>query len=165
MTQPQHSMPSPDGIFDTLGAYQRSAGLKAAIQIDLFTPIAEGANTAAAIAQRLGVAERGVRILSDYMTIMGLLTKTGDRYALAPDAAAFLTKKSPAYIGGAIDFIVSPHLFQNFDRLGDTIRRGGVAADANTVAGEEQEIWVDFARAMAPMMAMPARAIADILQV
>ena len=87
MTQPtQQSMPTPDRIFDAIGAYQRSAALKAAIQIDLFTPIADGADTAAAIAQRLAVPERGVRILADYMTISGMLTKSGDRYRLAPDA-------------------------------------------------------------------------------
>jgi ubiquinone/menaquinone biosynthesis C-methylase UbiE len=163
-TQPQ-SMPTPDRIFDLIGAYQRSAAVKAAIHLDLFTPIAEGAETAAAIAQRLGVPERGIRILSDYLTISGLLTKSGDRYRLAPDAAAFLSKKSPAYLGSVVDFMGSPHLHRNFDRLADTIRRGAVSAEANTVAGEEQELWVDFARAMAPMMALPARAIADVLQV
>ena len=52
--------PSPEVIFDTLFAYQRSAALKAALDIDLFSAIDEGANTAAAAAGRCGAAERGV---------------------------------------------------------------------------------------------------------
>ena len=41
------AMPSPERIFDTLQAYQRTAALKAGIELDLFTTIADGADTAA----------------------------------------------------------------------------------------------------------------------
>jgi ubiquinone/menaquinone biosynthesis C-methylase UbiE len=148
-----------------LNAYQRTAALKAAIELDLFTPIGDGADTVPAIAQRCNAPERGIRILCDYMTIGGVLNKTGDRYQLSPDAAAFLTRKSPAYLGGIIGFMASPLLTQNFDHLAETIRTGRVPERSNTVAGEEQEIWVEFARAMMPMLTPAAHAIADVLQI
>jgi hypothetical protein len=42
-----------------------------------------------------------MRILCDFLAIHGWLTKQGDQYSLAPDAAFFLDKHSPAYIGTA----------------------------------------------------------------
>ena len=157
------AMPSPERIFDTLQAYQRTAALKAGIELDLFTAIADGADTAAAIAQRLGAPERGVRILSDYLTIAGLLTKSGNKYQLPPDTAAFLSKKSPAYMGTVIGFLGMPDIIRNLDHLSNTIRTGKVPG--NTVTGEEQELWVEFARSMAPLVMPSAMAIAEVLQI
>jgi precorrin-6B methylase 2 len=159
------AMPTPERVFETLQAYQRTAALKAAIDLDLFTPIAEGADTAAAIAQRCGAKERGIRILCDHLTIGGLLTKSGDRYQLAPDAAVFLSKKSPAYLGGIVGFLGTPELTRNFDALASTIRTGSVPERGNTVTGEEQQLWVEFARAMTPMMMPAAQAIAEVLKI
>jgi SAM-dependent methyltransferase len=162
---PDSTRPSPERIFDILNAYQRPAALKAAIELDLFTPIGEGADTVPAIAQRCGAPERGIRILCDYLTIAGLLSKTGNRYQLTPDAAVFLSRRSPAYLGSIVGFLAAPALVRSFDHLTETIRSGGVATRESTVAGEEHELWVEFARAMAPMMAPAANGIADILEV
>src|ERR1700710_68382 len=94
--------PSPDLFFDTVQAYQRTAALRAAIDLDLFSVIGGGGQTVAAIAAQCNAAERGTRILCDYMTIVGFLTKAGDSYQLTPDSALFLTKRSPAYLGGTM---------------------------------------------------------------
>src|SRR5258708_28265458 len=88
--------PSPQLFFDTMNAYQRTEALKSAIELDLFTAIDNGHNTAASLATQLGAAERGVRILCDYLTIVGFLTKQGSSYALTPDSAIFLNRNSPA---------------------------------------------------------------------
>ncbi|HTK28870.1 MAG TPA: methyltransferase [Vicinamibacterales bacterium] len=157
--------PSPDVIFDTLFAHQRTAALKSAIDLGIFTAIDEGAADAPSIARRCAASERGTRILCDFLTINTLLTKSGDRYALGPVAAAFLSKKSPAYLGTICEFLTTPAVMANFDRLTDTVRRGTVAPEGNTVAGHEQEHWVTFARAMAPMMMPAAMGIADALDI
>src|SRR5829696_2314334 len=94
---PPPGEPSPLLFFETINAYQRSAALKGAIDIELFTAVAGGSDTVPALAKRVGAAERGVRILADYLVILGFLTKAGERYALTPDAAVFLDKRSPAY--------------------------------------------------------------------
>jgi len=159
------TMPTPERFFDMAFSYERTAALRAAVDLDVFTAIGDGANRVPAIAERCHASERGVRILCDYLTICGLLTKQDDRYALAPDTAVFLTKRSPAYLGGTLAFLASRELMQNFDNLGETIRRGSVAPAANVVAGQEQELWVNFARAMVAMMMPAALGIADILQI
>jgi methyltransferase family protein len=76
-----HSMPSADIVFDTLFAYQRSAALRTAIDLEVFTAIDEGVNTAGGIANRCGASERGTRILCDYLCVHGLLTKSDTGYA------------------------------------------------------------------------------------
>jgi ubiquinone/menaquinone biosynthesis C-methylase UbiE len=155
--------PSPQLFFQTVNAYQRTEGLKAAIDLEVFTAIGEGNATAADIAKRCGAAERGIRIICDFLCIMGFLTKDGDRYILTPDSAMFLDKRSPAYLGGALDFMASPMLVAGFKDFTDVVRRGGTSMpDGGTVA-PDNPIWVKFARAMAPMMALPAQLTAKLV--
>ena len=99
--------PSPALVLDTVNAFQRTEALKAAVELDLFTHLADGPSTAAELAAACGAAPRGVRILADYLTILGFLRKEGDRYALTPDADAFLSRNSPAYLGGTLEFLLS----------------------------------------------------------
>src|SRR5438309_1463784 len=102
--------PSPMLFFETANAYQRSAALKSAVELELFTAIAQGDGTAADIARRVNAAERGVRILADFLVVAGFLTKSGNKYALTQDTAVFLDKRSPKYIGGAVEFLVAPRV-------------------------------------------------------
>src|SRR5207237_7438055 len=76
MTQPAPQV-SPQPIWQIMTAFQMSAAYKSAIEIELFTKIAEGNKTEAALASACGAAERGVRILADTMTVLGLLSKHG----------------------------------------------------------------------------------------
>jgi len=156
--------PSPEHFFNTLQAYQRTAALRAAVDLDLFTAIGGGAATVPAIAAACSASERGTRILCDYLTIIGFLTKTGDRYALTQDTAVFLIKGSPAYFGDAVAFLASPEIVGHFQNLSATIRRGFVPKETSTVS-DENPVWQTFARVMMPMMTMPAQSIAETLGV
>src|SRR5437870_8080360 len=89
-------MPSPELFFDTVNAYQRTAALKAAIELDIFTAIAAGEDTPQALAARCGAAVRGARTLCDYLVVLGFLTKEGGRYGLMDDSAVFLSRASSA---------------------------------------------------------------------
>jgi ubiquinone/menaquinone biosynthesis C-methylase UbiE len=155
-------MPSPELFFDTIFAPQRAAAVKSAIDLDLFSAIASGAGTVAAIASRCQASERGIRILCDTLTVGGFLTKSGQVYETTPDTAMFLVKQSPAYLASAVDFLLSAEYLRHYDSLTDTVRRGTVDPEANTVA-PENPIWIRFAQAMMPMMMGPAHAIADLL--
>ena len=154
---------TPERIFNTINAYQRTEALKAAIDLDVFTAMAEGNTTAFAIAKQCNASERGVRILCDFLTIHGLLSKNGDQYALAPDAALFLSKNSPAYIGGATQFLLTPHLREGFGKFAEAVRKGGTAIGDGTLVPENPD-WVQFAQAMKPLAHMPAQMVAAELQ-
>jgi len=110
-----------------------------------------------------GAAERGARILADYLTILGFLTKSGNRYALTPDSAMFLNRKSPAYVGGVLQFLLSPELRRGYDDIAATVRKGGTAQSELGTIAPEHPIWLEFARGMAPMMRMPSQTLADLV--
>ena len=155
--------PSPQLFFETVTAFHQTEALKAAIQLELFTAIAEGNQSAATIARRCQASERGTRILCDALVIMGFLTKKDSSYGLTQDSAIFLDQHSPAYIGGSIRFLLSPPSLEGFRELTAAVRKGGTAIDHNSTK-PEHPMWVDFARAMAPMMKMPADLIAKLLK-
>jgi 2-polyprenyl-3-methyl-5-hydroxy-6-metoxy-1,4-benzoquinol methylase len=151
---------SPDLYFDTVFAYQRSAALKTAIELDLFTAIDHGAAVPQEIGQKCGAPERSTRILCDYLASLGFLTKSGQTYALTPDSEAFLSRRSPAYLGGTVGFLHSQEVVRKFEDFTETVRRGAPAA---SLVADENPAWVQFARAMVPMMMPAAQAIAEIL--
>lgn len=155
--------PSPKLFFETVNAYERTAAIKAAIELDFFSAIGEDSSTAAEIAQRCQASPRGTRILADYLTILGFLTKTGDRYALTRDSALFLNRNSPADAGGMTQFLLSPEMTQAFDDVAGAVRKGGTVRSKLGTLAPDHPVWVEFARAMAPMMAMPARQVAELI--
>jgi 2-polyprenyl-3-methyl-5-hydroxy-6-metoxy-1,4-benzoquinol methylase len=154
--------PSPELFFQTVNSYQRTAAVKAAIELDVFGAIGEGHATADKIAASRDLSERGARILCDFLVINGLLTKEGGRYALTQDSAFFLDRRSPAYMGGTLEFLLSPMLVSNFEDLAAVVRNGGTANPEGGTVSPENPVWVKFARAMAPMAAMPSQVIAGM---
>jgi hypothetical protein len=162
-TTTQHQQPTPERFFNAVNAYEQTEAMKSALELEIFTAIAEGNNTAATIAKQCQAAERGVRTLCDFLTIHGFLTKEGVQYALAPDSALFLDRHSPAYIGGALEFLLTPRLREAHARLSDAVRRGGSALGEGTLVPENPD-WVKFAQAMMPLMYMPAEIMAAELR-
>jgi 2-polyprenyl-3-methyl-5-hydroxy-6-metoxy-1,4-benzoquinol methylase len=154
--------PSPALFFQAVHGLYQSYALKAAIELEIFTAIAEGAGTVDAIAERCQASPRGVRILCDYLTIIGFLTKQGDRYAATPDTAMFLNRQSPAYVGSAVEFLMSEPHIDSMRQLTETVRTG---TTNDRALQPDQLTWVTFARSMAPLMFMPAKMMADFLRV
>lgn len=155
--------PGPERIFETLNAYQKTAALKTAIELDVFTAISQGTNTTAALAKKCQVSERGIRILCDFLVVNGFLAKNELLYELAPDSAIFLNKRSPAYIGSAVGFLTLPELTGAFKDLTAIVRKGGSLDGDATTAEPDSPKWVEFARSMAPLQKLPAEAVAESL--
>lgn len=155
---------TPELYFSTMFSYQRTAALKAAIELDVFTAIDEGARAVPEIATRCRASERGIAVLCDYLTVIGFLRKEQGSYSLTPDTAAFLSKRSPAYLGATAEFLANPESIRSFEHLTEIVRRGTIPPSANMVS-DDNPVWVQFARAMMPMMAPAAQAIGDVLDV
>lgn len=159
----EHSRVSIPSIFATLTAYQRTGALKAAIDLDVFTAVAEGHATPAALARRCSAAERGIRMLCDTLVALGFLTKTNGEYALVPGAELFLDRRSPGYAGSAADFIASPELIRPFSSASEAVRHGGTVVPQEGSLAPEHPMWVEFARAMGALAAFQAQLIATLL--
>jgi SAM-dependent methyltransferase len=153
-------LPDPSLFWDTVLGFHRSAAIRAAVDLDVFTAIAGGANTIPPMAEMLTASERGLRILCDTLTVWGFLTKTGDAYGLTPDSAMFLDRRSPAYLGGIVTFLQHDFHYKNMDRLADTIRHGWPTGIEDTLT-VEHDVWVEFAHSMVGMIAPLANFLAQ----
>jgi SAM-dependent methyltransferase len=154
--------PNPALIWDNINAYQRTACLKAAVELELFTRIGEGAHTAADLAAKCGATERGIRILCDFLVVQSLLTKNESKYGLTPDSAMFLDKRSAAYLGGTLTFLNDPALTGGFNDVAEVVRRGTTTLEGSGTVDPDDPIWVEFAQTMPPIVAPAAQFIAEV---
>lgn len=98
-------MAGPEARIDTTRlqhisrAYWQSGALFAAIELDVFTAIAQGSDTLQAIATARDLPLRQADRLVTALTAMGLLRKNGPHYSNAEDVERFLVKGAPRYAG------------------------------------------------------------------
>ncbi len=154
--------PTPALVFETLTAYQRSAALQAAIKLDLFSAIGEVHGDAASLAKRCSASERGIRILCDYLTVVGLLEKGDGVYRHSPTSAAFLDSRSPACLASMSQFLGDQTLIGPAWSLDEIVRNGRTTLPGEGSVEPENPIWVEFAQSMAPMAALMAGPLARI---
>ena len=145
--------PTPAIVFETLNAYQRTAALRAAIELGLFRAVGDGPATAPVLAQKCGASERGVRILCDFLVIIGILAKEGDAYSHTPSSEAFLDPRSPSCMASIVGFLSQPDLVTSAHGLADIVRQGRTNLPGEGTVEPNNPIWVEFARSMSPMMA------------
>lgn len=96
-------LPTPNPILDTGLALWRSKALLAALDLGLFTALADGPLSAEQLRQRLGLHPRAMPDLADALLAMGLLERRGQgagaTYANTPAAEACLDRREPGYLG------------------------------------------------------------------
>ena len=154
---------TPEHFFNAINSYQLTEAIKSAIELEVFTAVSEGNTTSATIAKRCQSSERGVRILCDFLTIHGFLLKKGANYSLAEDSAVYLDRNSHAYVGSAIEFLLSPRLRECHVHLTEAVRRGGTALGEGMLDPENPD-WVKYAHGMMPMARKAAELIASELR-
>lgn len=155
--------PTPERIFNLFNAYQQTEALRTGVELDVFTAIGEGANTPALLAKKTNASERGVRILCDFLTIVGLLTKERGRFALTQESALFLDRRSRACLAPMAGFLGGEWNRRNFNVLTEAVRKGGTAGDDGDNTKPKDEVWVGFARSMAPLTVPAATFIAQLI--
>jgi SAM-dependent methyltransferase len=111
----------PDLIQSLDGGVGRSRVLTVGVQFGVWSHIAAGATTAAAIAQRAQASERGIRMLLDALVSLQLLTKAQDTYALTPVAAEFLVRDRPFYMGQLME---GDWMWEPWGHLAEAVRTG-----------------------------------------
>src|SRR5947209_5014741 len=115
---------NPAPIFDMLLAYQRTAALRAAVELNVFGALGEEPQDAAAVARKCAASERGMRILCDFLCIHGILLKDNGRYRHSPMSAAFLDPRSPACLASIAKFLGNQAMREPYDALEQIVRSG-----------------------------------------
>ena len=89
----------PVHIFGLNHGAQDYFGMLAGMRLDLFTPLDERPLRADELAARLGVDAEKLGLLLYGLVAAGLLTVAEGRFANTPEAAQFLVRGKPAYMG------------------------------------------------------------------
>jgi len=160
---PPTGAPNPGVVFETLLAYQRTAALRAAIELDLFRAVGEGPGDVASLARKCSASERGIRILCDYLTIIGIIRKDEGHYKHTPSSELFLDPRSPACLAATASFLGKPELRQPYEQLAEIVRKGTTVLPGQGTVEPENPVWVEFAHSMAPMMAPLAAPLGTIV--
>lgn len=143
---------NPGLVFELVQSHQRTAALKAAIELDVFRAVGEGPGDVASIARHCAASERGIRILCDFLVINGVLAKEDGHYKHTPSSAAFLDPRSPACMASIAHFLSNPVFREPYDNLAQVVRGGRTTLPGQGTVEPENPIWVEFAEKMAPMM-------------
>ena len=117
----------PSHIMQTATAFWASKVLLTAVELDLFTTLGDGQQSAAQLGQALELHPRGTYDFFDALVALKFLDRDGDgpegQYRNTPETAAFLSKKSPTYIGG-VPQMLNSRLFGFWNHLGTALKTG-----------------------------------------
>lgn len=154
---------NPGIVFEMMAAVQKTAALKAAIELDIFRAVGQGPGDVASIASHAKASERGIRILCDFLVINGILAKEGNRYKHTPNSAAFLDPASPACLASTAHFLGNDAMRDPLRNLTQIVRDGRTSLEGQGSVEPENPIWVQFAESMAPMMAPLAGPLGSVV--
>jgi len=114
----------PDAILQIAFGFAGAKVLFSAVELELFTHLAQRPMNAESIVTRLGLNIRGVRDFLDALVAMNLLNRDerGD-YSNSPVADAFLDARKPGYVGGMLS-MCDARLYKFWDTLTDALRTG-----------------------------------------
>jgi O-methyltransferase domain/Dimerisation domain len=94
--------PTPEAITLLTRAYAGSKALVSAVELGLFTTLADGPLTGEALIAKLGLQPRGTSDWLDALVSLGMLERDGDRYANTAATALYLDEAKPTYVGGMV---------------------------------------------------------------
>lgn len=153
---------NPIRFLDAVNGFQRSAVVRAAVELDLCSAIARGHKTVESAAEACGASPRGMRVLLDAMVILGLLEKADGIYQLNAESARYLDRASPDYLGGVLGFLHSGYIRAAFEGFTNAVRTGGSVLDGAGSLEPGHPMWRAFAHAMSPLMKPAAERLAEI---
>jgi len=114
---------SPAKIMQLGTGFWGSKILLSAIELGLFTELAKGPLDAAALTKRLQLHPRSARDFFDALVALGMLKRTGSRYANTTETALFLDRTKPSYVGGILE-MCNARLYRFWGSLTDGLRTG-----------------------------------------
>ena len=114
---------TPDRILQTGVSFWSSRTLLAAVELEVFTVLAQQPSDLESLQRRFGFHGRGTRDFFDALVALGFLLRADGLYRNAPEADLFLDKAKPSYIGGVLE-MASRRLYGFWGNLIPGLRSG-----------------------------------------
>jgi O-methyltransferase domain/Dimerisation domain len=158
--------PVPDAILQLGLAFWGSKALLTAVELDLFTALANGPLTAERLTAKLGLQPRGTTDWLDALVSVGMLNRAGDQYANTPATDLYLDRAKPSYLGGMLE-MANARLYPFWGSLTEALRTGRPQNEAKTGGDFFAALYQDpdrlrqFLHAMTGLSMGAAQAIAE----
>jgi hypothetical protein len=115
--------PSPYPIMQLALGFWSSKALLSAVEIGLFSVLAEGPLDASALCGRLALHPRGARDFFDALVALGMLERKDGRYANTAATQRYLVRGTPDYIGGILE-MSNARLYGFWGSLTEALKTG-----------------------------------------
>lgn len=109
-------------LLELSGGYWSTCALHAGVKLGVFTPLAGAPMTTQELAGRIDCDARGLAMLLNALTALGLLDKKGESFVATPFSAEFLSRSSAGYLGHII--MHHHHLMAGWANLDQAIKAG-----------------------------------------
>ena len=134
-------------------AFSASKTLLSAVELELFTKLANKPQDLETLQQRYGLHPRAARDFLDALVALGFLRREDGFYSNTPETDYFLDKAKPSYIGAMLE-LTSSRIFPNWSHLTEAVLTGRAENGSESLeetysefdAGSEET--KDFLRAM-----------------
>src|SRR5215217_3857117 len=118
---------SPDHILQTGFGFWASKTLLSAVELGLFSLLADGPKTGVELQGAMGLHPRATYDFLDTLVALGLLQREGagesGKYGNTPATSRFLVKESPQYIGGILE-MANSRLYRFWADLTPALKTG-----------------------------------------
>src|SRR5215831_5810668 len=114
---------TPDAIMQLGFGYWGSRTLLSAVEMGLFTELAEGPLGLDDIRARLSLHERSARDFLDALVALGMLKREQGTYGNTPATDLYLDRTKPTYLGGMLE-MMSARLFRFWADLTEGLKTG-----------------------------------------
>ncbi|GHI84870.1 methyltransferase [Streptomyces xanthophaeus] len=155
-----NNQPAPDRIMSLINGYWATGVIGASATHSVFTHLEDGAGTAAEVATRAAISERGAQSLLDGLVSIGLVTLAEGRYSNTAEASDYLVDGKPASLAGFAK--VKLNHTGSLINLPEVVRVGGPLEDAETDKADNLH-WADIVPAIAAVSVPAATAGLDAL--
>jgi O-methyltransferase domain/Dimerisation domain len=137
-------------------AFRESKVLLSAVEVGIFTALADGPLDLETLRTRVGIDERGARDFLDSLVALGMLTRQSDgRYANTAETDLYLDRDKPSYVGGILESAIT-RTYATWGSLTAALRSGKPQNDLS-IATKFSGLYADDALRDAFMNAMTAR--------
>jgi hypothetical protein len=162
-----NKQPVPDAILQLGLAFWGSKALLSAVELDLFTTLAQGPLPGEALIAKLGLQSRGTADWLDALVSLGMLRRSDDgEYANTPATGLYLDRAKPTYLGGMLE-MANARLYPFWGSLTEGLRTGRPQNEAKTGGDFFAALYQDhrrlrqFLHAMTGLSMGAAQAVAE----
>ncbi|QBR71305.1 methyltransferase [Beijerinckiaceae bacterium] len=156
---------TPANIFKLGLGFWAAKALLSAVELGVFTELANGPADLPTLTRRLGLHDRAARDFLDTLVALKLLDRKEGRYGNTAETDLFLDKGKPSYAGGLLE-MANARLYGSWGHLTDALKTGQNQSEGKNTSDFFAALYADperlrsFLTAMSGVSVGAAKAIA-----